>query len=340
MTSSSEFCEFSGQRQGKSPEKASFSKRCSLLSQYLKEKGSFGDLSLGMTCNIESNGTPEMYRQSASTMNLFPVNEKLSDVSGQSEAANRNLQSIDLFSQPAGFTTPFPKEEAPKIADSRVNKPATAEPEKAQMTIFYGGQVIVFNDFPADKAKEVMLLASKGTSQSHNTPFASNPATNNQPAFAPNLARNSVESSTSIATSSSGVVPPNFGNKIASKGTSQSHNTPFASNPATNNQPAFAPNLARNSVESSTSIATSSSGVVPPNFGNKVISERAQPSPQPLAADLPIARRASLHRFLEKRKDRITAKAPYQINNPEEAPPTKPADSKPWLGLAAQLKQS
>ncbi|XP_050260429.1 protein TIFY 10A isoform X2 [Quercus robur] len=257
MTSSSEFCEFSGQRQGKLPEKASFSQRCSLLSQYLKEKGSFGDLSLGMTCNIESNG--------------------------QSEAANRNLQSIDLFPQPAGFTTPFPKEEVPKIADSRLNKPATAEPEKAQMTIFYGGQVIVFNDFPADKAKEVMLLASKGTPQSHNTPFASNPATNNQPAFAPNLARNSAESSTSIATSSSGVVPP--------------------------------------------------------NFGNKVISECAQPSPQPLAADLPIARRASLHRFLEKRKDRITAKAPYQINNPEEALPTKPAESKPWLGLAAQLKQ-
>ncbi|KAF3944069.1 hypothetical protein ACB098_07G007900 [Castanea mollissima] len=283
MASSSEFCEFSGQRQGKLPEKASFNQKCSLLSQYLKEKGSFGDLSLGMTCNIESNGTPEMYRQSASTMNLFPVNEKLSDGSGRSETANRNVQSIDLFPQPVGFTTPFPKEEVSKIADSRVNKPAIAEPEKAQMTIFYGGQVFVFNDFPADKAKEVMLLASKGSSQSHNTPFASNPATNNQPAFTPNLTRNSVESSTSIATSSSGVVPP--------------------------------------------------------NFGNKVISEHAQPSPPPLAADLPIARRASLHRFLEKRKDRITAKAPYQINNPEEAPPTKPAESKSWLGLAAQLKQ-
>lgn len=98
-----------------------------------------------------------------------------------------------------------------------MNKPAIAEPEKAQMTIFYGGQVFVFNDFPADKAKEVMLLASKGSSQSHNTPFASNPATNNQPAFTPNLTRNSVESSTSIATSSSGVVPPNFGNKVISE---------------------------------------------------------------------------------------------------------------------------
>lgn len=71
-----------------------------------------------MICRIVT-GAPEMYRQSASTMNLFPVNEKLSDVSGRSEAANQIVQSIDLFPQPVGFTTPFPKEEVPKIADSR-----------------------------------------------------------------------------------------------------------------------------------------------------------------------------------------------------------------------------
>ncbi|XP_074330907.1 jasmonate ZIM domain-containing protein 1-like isoform X2 [Apium graveolens] len=37
---------------------------------------------------------------------------------------------------------------------------------------------------------------------------------------------------------------------------------------------------------------------------------------QTLDSDLPIARRASLHRFLEKRKDRATARGPYQFNNP------------------------
>ncbi|KAH7845937.1 hypothetical protein Vadar_007677 [Vaccinium darrowii] len=36
-----------------------------------------------------------------------------------------------------------------------------AEPKTAQMTIFYAGRVIVFNDLSADKEKEVMLLASK-----------------------------------------------------------------------------------------------------------------------------------------------------------------------------------
>lgn len=46
--------------------------------------------------------------------------------------------------------------------------------------------------------------------------------------------------------------------------------------------------------------------------------------------DLPIARKASLTRFLEKRKDRITARAPY--GSPAV---TKPAETKSWLGLAA-----
>jgi len=261
----------SGQRQAKAPEKHSFSQKCSMLSQYLKEKGSFGDLTLGMTCNIEGNAIPETYRQTAvtaPTMNLFPINEKLCDVSGRTEPACRYFKPADLFPQPAGFSTSIPKEEAPKIAaDSRVKSCATAEPEKAQMTIFYGGQVIVFNEFPADKAKEVMILASKGTSQSH-----------------------------------------------------------------TNNQHAFASNLANNSVDSTSSVATGTSAV-PPNLGNKAIQE---PPPQPLACELPIARRASLHRFLEKRKDRVTAKAPYQTGNPGAAAPTKAAESKPWLGLAAQ----
>lgn len=35
------------------------------------------------------------------------------------------------------------------------------EPQTAQMTIFYDGKVMVFNDFPADKAKEIMLLIEK-----------------------------------------------------------------------------------------------------------------------------------------------------------------------------------
>ncbi|WOH11347.1 hypothetical protein DCAR_0830829 [Daucus carota subsp. sativus] len=186
MSSSSEIVD-SGRSSGqKTPEKSSFSQTCSLLSQYLKEKGSLGDLSLGI--GFESNGTtpPTPAAAAAATMNLFPVTEK-----------------------------------------------------PAQMTIFYGGQVVVFNDLPAEKAKEIMMLASKACSSFTQPEIPASP-------------------------------------KV----------------------------VAANSL---------------------VQTQRRQP----IVSDLPIARKASLTRFLEKRKDRITARAPYASSE------TKPAESKSWLGLAA-----
>ncbi|KAM0826824.1 hypothetical protein ACQ4PT_068612 [Festuca glaucescens] len=53
--------------------------------------------------------------------------------------------------------------------------------------------------------------------------------------------------------------------------------------------------------------------------------------------DLPIARRNSLHRFLEKRKGRITAKAPYQANSSSAAPSKKANGDNSWLGLGQEL---
>ncbi|KAK4432784.1 protein TIFY 10B [Sesamum alatum] len=220
--------------------RSSFSQTCSLLSQYLKVKGSFGDLSLGLTPNLaEPKGT----------MNLLPMIEKSGQIAG---AGNLNVQ-LNKLPQLA-----VAGEEALNNSDLSGTK---TESETAQMTIFYGGQVIVFNDFPADKAKEIMTLASKCSAAPNPHPAA----------FAPPLAAQSPAESTT--------------------------STP-------NNAPACG------------------------------IQERARRPPQPpLGSDLPIMRQKSLARFLEKRKDRITANALYQTSKP--AAPPKTAET--WLGLAPQF---
>lgn len=229
-----------------SGQKSNFSHTCTLLSQYLKEKGSFGDLSLGISRNFEGSGT------AAQTMNLLPMIEK----SGQNSGP-----------KPGNLLPNFTKEEATKKTDSSVAK---AETEKSQMTIFYGGQVLVFNDFPAEKVKEIMVLAKGGNTTTHN--------------------------------------PPNI--------FSYNNNTPTLVSP----KPA----------ESSATNMVTPPAVpkVVPTLGNQ----------KPITSDLPIARRHSLARFLEKRKDRVTSKAPYPIGN-AMAGSSKPEESnkKAWLGLGAQI---
>ncbi|KAE8700353.1 Pectin lyase-like superfamily protein isoform 1 [Hibiscus syriacus] len=220
--------EYTGLKQAMLSEKPSFTQTCNLLSR----------------CRLR----PWTY---------FP-SSKSGDVSGRTVGAPRNLRSMDLFPQRAGFSVPAPKDVALKrVGCSTVTNMNKFEPQAAQMTIFYGGQVIVFNDFPADKTKEIRLIANKSSSQTNS--------------FNP---------------------------------------TPFTSS------------RARSPIESSVG--------VPPT------SKAGQPAHRPYpGADLPIARRASLHRFLEKRKDRITSKAPYQITS-SAASPSEAGNSKSWLGLAAQ----
>ncbi|VFQ63424.1 unnamed protein product [Cuscuta campestris] len=187
-------------------QRSTFSTTCNRLSQYLKEKGSFGDLTLGLAPNpVSSSGTPR------ETMDLLPMIEK----SGQ--------KSHNLF-----------EEERAKAETQK----------KAQMTIFYGGQVIVFNDFPADKAREIMLLASK----------------------------------------------------------------------------TMAPSKA-----------------AAPCFGNQ------RPPQPPNVSDLPLSRRASLTRFLEKRKDRIVSMSPYALVNQKAANLSSSSsskaevESKGWLDLGVHF---
>ncbi|KAF8103272.1 hypothetical protein N665_0188s0215 [Sinapis alba] len=219
MSSSAECWEFSSR---KLPEKPSFSQTCSRLSRYLKEKGSFGDLSFAMTCNPDVNGIDPKAAQDVKLKN-------------------------DMFPWQSSFSS---KEEVEKIKETKSLKP---ESQSSPVTIFYGGQVMVFDDFPAEKAKQVIDLAYKGSAKSFTAEL-----NYNQSAYTKNLAKNQKE---------------------------------IASIPRP----------------------------VPPSPAKTAAQEPIKTNTSSLASELPIARRASLHRFLEKRKDRITSKAPYQKEGSTEA---------------------
>ncbi|XP_062211495.1 protein TIFY 10a-like isoform X2 [Phragmites australis] len=215
----------------KSGEKASsFAMACSLLSRYVRQNAAAaGELGLGIRAEVDAQRT-----------------------SADAEKGEARKETMELFPQNAGFGS-----EAAAQGD-----PDAREQEKRQLTIFYGGKVLVFNDFPAEKAKDLMQMASKGTSVVQNTVLLP---------------------SSTIAT-----------------------------------------------VTDSTKV---SAMPAPPNA-----EVNAQKVVCPNAADIPQAPKASLRRFLEKRKDRITAKAPYQ-GSPLDDKPVKEEvpESQPWLGLGPQV---
>jgi len=221
----------------------SFATACSLLSRLVRQNGAAAaELGLG----IKGEAAPV-------SMSLLPG-------AGGEEAERK--ETMELFPQSAGFGTQDASSDAAREQEKK---------EKQQLTIFYGGKVLVFDDFPADKAKGLMQLASK------DSPVVQN-----------------------------AVLPQSSASAIVTDTTKVQKVAP-----------------------------------VPVPVGTLPGAQADAPKPvRPNASDMPIARKASLHRFLEKRKDRLNAKMPYQTS--QEATPVKkePADRQPWLGLGPNAVKS
>lgn len=134
MSISQEFREIGNVAGRRLPEKSNFSLTCNLLSQYLKEKNSFGDLSFVANSPRDLGKSPAM----------------------------------DLFPQHTGFT-----EEVTKKSDISEIKDAI-KPKPRQMTIMYAGKVLVFDDISEEKVKELMGLATNVSLVNKAPPLSSN----------------------------------------------------------------------------------------------------------------------------------------------------------------------
>ncbi|KAJ4750428.1 Protein TIFY 10A [Rhynchospora pubera] len=229
----------------KSGEKRNFTVACGLLSQLVREKGNIVNFNLGNN---------EVYRRPTTTMKLLPGADVSSgEIETESEYfdGNGNKTEMELF---------------PRSIDLAGGKSAmteAGEQEKSQLTIFYGGKVLVFENFPADKAKDLMNYAIKGSPTACSSTYIN-------------------------ATSSTAPTPSMEQAKIC----------PTTSNPIVDAQ------------------------------------IHAQRSTQPIFSDLPIMRKASLQRFMEKRKDRITTKAPYELS--KKGMTDSKEETVPWLGLGTK----
>lgn len=172
------------------------------------------------------------------------------------------------------------------------------KPKTAQLTIFYAGSVNVFNNVSAEKAQELMFLASRGSLPAAPSTVTRSPdATFCTPAKLP--APEVSPAKQMLPQIPQRVSPPLSG----------------ISKPIMVSQAACVPKSASSPNIDST---------VPKSSGQLIVPPTSQPSssthPVTLASTtaasimpraVPQARKASLARFLEKRKERVTTTAPY-----------------------------
>lgn len=190
------------------------------------------------------------------------------------------------------FSAPHPN--CPVVGSTDLKSSPSISSGPCQLTIFYNGSVCVYDNISPEKAQAIMLLAGNGDSTNSSAPATAVPSLPKVQSPMLRLPAND----TSIPDLSKG-----FSSSI-SLPTPLSSLSAVASSCAANINP-ITPLVTPNHVKCS---ETPKSGAPVGPDAVKII---------PTA--VPQARKASLARFLEKRKERVTAAAPYAVskNTPE-----------------------
>nr|ALI87031.1 JAZ3 [Catharanthus roseus] len=199
--------------------------------------------------------------------------------------------------QPISVATPVPAKitTSPVVGTTELRSTSKASGAPAQLTIFYAGSVCVYDDVSPEKAQAIMLLAGNGPPlpSSSSVPASPVPISVVRPPIIDSFAVNQSHRTT-----------PCISSPISVATLSSSHSAGGS--------------VTANDVTTARSTSTLKSP--PPRVEPSKNVSSAGPISAPLipSAAVPQFRKASLARFLEKRKERVLSASPYASKQSED----------------------
>ncbi|KAL3512154.1 hypothetical protein ACH5RR_024871 [Cinchona calisaya] len=240
----------------------------------------------------EARGIPlsTQTNQAGSVTMTSPVHQSFISPAGRNLIGSATPQPISTT-----ISVPVFNSASPFVGTTELRNISKATGAPAQLTIFYAGSVCVYDDISPEKAQAIMLLAGNAP------PVASIPAVPVSPVRAVPVAPVQAEQAP--------VVRPSI---VESFAVNQSHSAkPWVSSPISITCHSPGVSVIPKDITTVRTIGTLST---PPNKGEA--SKNAGPlgsAPASLIASaaVPQFRKASLVRFLEKRKERTLSASPY-----------------------------
>ncbi|CAI9757725.1 unnamed protein product [Fraxinus pennsylvanica] len=282
-------------------EKSNFVHTCNLLSQFIKEKGSLRDLNFEIGDRVES--LESIVKADKSQVAASTRTKSLTNMEKPVQGSTEQDTSMDPIPWRGMLGSSSNLQDASNKAVPR--EAATMESKNAQLTIFYAGRVLVFDDFPPEKVTELAEFASKESSEEPEDILS-------------NHVKEKVNQGTVTARER---LPPRSEASASRKAKRVLPDSGKEAQERLPPRPEASGSLKAKGILLNSEIEKMNTGgaVASCSRPKEVLSPQLEAS----GSDLPIARRSSLHRFLEKRKDR-TVKELNQIQELQPAYSPKP----------------